>query len=84
MLRSAFTFCCGINRALVGHTGGWTRELVQVRAMRGSMLLPILFLFQGEIELAGKDVNHRDDVLLSAVTSGLSLSSLKQTVYAFK
>lgn len=47
MLRSAFSFCCSIGEAekgmLVSGQGNW----LQMRAMRGSMLLPILFLLQG-------------------------------------
>ncbi len=56
-------------------TGCWTRELVQMRAMRGSMLLPILFLFQREI--SGHHINHGHDVLFGRIATGLSSVAAK-------
>jgi hypothetical protein len=55
-----------------------------MRAMRGSMLLPIPFSFQGEIELPRQYIYHGDDVFLRAVTSCLSFGGLEEAIHTFE
>lgn len=59
------------------------KGLVQMRAMRGSMLLPILFSFQGEIELPCQYIYHGDDVFLRAVTKAYRMRLILQEIYRY-